>query len=64
VHLFLADLLLGKENVQTLIDAVSRAKPSGAKGTYIQRIALSSTMGPGVRLDVAGTLSNNSAEGK
>jgi large subunit ribosomal protein L1 len=53
-----------KENVQTLIDAVSRAKPSGAKGTYIQRIALSSTMGPGVRLDVAGTLSNNSAEGK
>lgn len=53
-----------KENVQTLIDAVSRAKPSGAKGTYIQRIALSSTMGPGVRLDVAGTLSNNSGEGK
>ncbi len=46
-----------KENVRTLIDAVNRAKPSGAKGTYIQRIALSSTMGPGVRLDVAGALS-------
>ncbi len=45
------------ENVQTLIAAVGRAKPSGSKGTYIQRIALSSTMGPGVRLDVAGTLS-------
>ena len=49
------------ENVQTLIAAVGRAKPSGSKGTYIQRIALSSTMGPGVRLDVAGTLSQGNA---
>jgi len=41
------------ENVRALISAVARAKPSGAKGTYIKKIALSSTMGPGVTLDVA-----------
>ena len=33
-------------------DAVSKAKPTGAKGTYMQRAAISSTMGPGVRLDI------------
>jgi large subunit ribosomal protein L1 len=44
------------ENARTLIDAVNRAKPSGAKGTYIKRISMSSTMGPGVRIDIAGTL--------
>ena len=41
------------ENLRAMIDAVQKAKPSGAKGTYIERIALSSTMGPGVRVDVA-----------
>jgi large subunit ribosomal protein L1 len=40
------------ENARALADAVIRAKPSGAKGTYVQRVALSSTMGPGVRVDV------------
>ena len=44
------------ENARTLIDAVNRAKPSGAKGTYIKRISMSSTMGPGVRIDIAGAL--------
>jgi len=44
------------ENVRTLVGAVSRAKPSGAKGTYIKRISLSSTMGPGIRLDVPSTV--------
>lgn len=39
------------ENVQVLIDAVMRAKPSAAKGTYIRSITLASTMGPGVKLD-------------
>jgi large subunit ribosomal protein L1 len=39
------------ENVRAFIDAVNKAKPSGAKGTYIRRIALTSTMGPGVRID-------------
>lgn len=38
-------------NIQAFVDAVAKAKPQGAKGTYIQRIALSSTMGPGVRVD-------------
>ncbi|HEX6142064.1 MAG TPA: 50S ribosomal protein L1 [Geminicoccaceae bacterium] len=41
------------ENIQAFVDAINRAKPSGAKGTYLKRAALSSTMGPGVRLDVA-----------
>ena len=41
------------ENVRAFVSAVNRAKPSGAKGTYLKKIALSSTMGPGVTLDVA-----------
>ncbi len=41
------------ENVRAFIGAVARAKPTGAKGTYMKKIALSSTMGPGVTLDVA-----------
>lgn len=40
------------ENIRTLVDAVSRAKPSGAKGTYLKRIAVSSTMGPGFKVEV------------
>ncbi len=40
-----------KQNVRALVDAVTKAKPSGAKGTYVKKIALSSTMGPGVRID-------------
>ena len=40
-------------NVKALVDALSKAKPSGAKGTYIKRISLSSTMGPGVKVDMA-----------
>jgi large subunit ribosomal protein L1 len=39
------------ENIRAFADAVARAKPAGAKGTYIQRIAISSTMGPGVKVD-------------
>ncbi len=41
------------ENVKSIINAVNKARPSGAKGTYIKKIALSSTMGPGVTLDIA-----------
>jgi len=41
------------ENVRALMDAVTRAKPSGAKGTYVKKLSLSSTMGPGVSVDVA-----------
>ena len=40
-------------NVRALVDALNKAKPSGAKGTYIKRISLSSTMGPGVKVDMA-----------
>jgi len=40
------------ENVAAFIAAITKAKPSGVKGTYMKRISLSSTMGPGVRIDV------------
>ncbi|MGE0222729.1 MAG: 50S ribosomal protein L1 [Acetobacteraceae bacterium] len=43
------------ENARALADAIQKAKPTGAKGTYVQRVSLSSTMGPGVRVDI-GTL--------
>jgi len=39
------------ENIVAFVDAVVKAKPAGAKGTYLQRVALSSTMGPGVKVD-------------
>jgi large subunit ribosomal protein L1 len=39
------------ENIRAFTDAVSRAKPSGAKGTYLKRVALTSTQGAGVRID-------------
>ncbi|NNE84365.1 MAG: 50S ribosomal protein L1 [Alphaproteobacteria bacterium] len=41
------------QNVSAFLDAVLRAKPSGIKGAYLKRMALSSTMGPGVRVDVS-----------
>jgi large subunit ribosomal protein L1 len=41
------------ENIRAFVDAVAKARPAGAKGTYIQRVALSSTQGPGVKVDVA-----------
>jgi large subunit ribosomal protein L1 len=44
------------ENIKAFADAVSKAKPSGAKGTYIQKVAISSTMGPGVKVDPASVL--------
>ncbi len=41
------------ENARAFADAIIKAKPTGAKGTYVQKVAVSSTMGPGVRVDVA-----------
>ena len=41
------------ENVRAFIGAIIKAKPSGAKGTYVKRATISSTMGPGIKLDVA-----------
>jgi large subunit ribosomal protein L1 len=40
-------------NIRAFTDAVQKARPTGAKGTFVQRVALSSTMGPGVRVDPA-----------
>jgi large subunit ribosomal protein L1 len=42
------------DNVRAFVGAISRGKPSGVKGTYIKRVSLSSTMGPGVKVDPAG----------
>src|SRR5664279_1630723 len=52
---FDADLLKG--NVLALVEALLKAKPSAAKGTYIKKITLSSTMGPGVNLDISNVTS-------
>ena len=45
------------ENIKAFVDAVNKAKPSGAKGTYMKRVAVSSTMGVGIHLDVSGLTS-------
>ncbi len=45
-----------KDNLLSIIDAVVRAKPSGAKGTYVRSITLTSTMGPGIHMDVTSSL--------
>jgi large subunit ribosomal protein L1 len=45
------------DNIKAFVDAVNRAKPAGAKGTYLKRVAVSSTMGPGVHLEVASVTS-------
>ncbi len=42
------------ENIKAFISAVAKAKPAGAKGAYMKKISLSSTMGPGVNLDISG----------
>ena len=41
------------QNVRAFVDAVSKARPAGAKGTYLRKVSLSSTMGPGVSVDLA-----------
>jgi large subunit ribosomal protein L1 len=46
-----------RENAGAFIDAILKAKPSGAKGSYIKKISLSSTMGPGVKIDVSSVTS-------
>ena len=52
-----ADLI---ENIRAIVNAVSRAKPSGAKGTYIKKVSLSSTMGPGIKLDIGNLVAASS----
>ncbi len=46
------------ENIRAFVDAVSKAKPTGAKGTYMKKVSISSTMGPGVSVDVASATGN------
>ena len=46
------------ENVRAFVEAVSKARPTGAKGTYVKKVSLSSTMGPGVALDLASAAGN------
>ena len=48
-------------NVAALVDAIHRAKPSGAKGTYMRTLTLAPTMGPGVRVDIPSALAAASA---
>ena len=56
VHAGVGKASFGEEqlaaNVKAFVDAINRAKPSGAKGTYLKRANLTSTMGPGVKLDI------------
>jgi large subunit ribosomal protein L1 len=44
------------ENIRAFVDAVNKAKPAGAKGTYVKKVAISSTMGPGVKVDQGSVL--------
>ena len=45
------------QNFSTLVDAVLRAKPSASKGTYLKSLYVSSTMGPGIKVDTSGVAS-------
>jgi large subunit ribosomal protein L1 len=49
------------ENLAMLVDAVNRAKPSGAKGTYLRTLTVATTMGPGIRVDIPGILAEAQA---
>ena len=46
------------QNVRAFVEAVSKAKPAGAKGTYLKKVSLSSTMGPGVTVDLSSATAN------
>ena len=51
------------DNVRAFVGAITRGKPSGVKGTYIKRVSLSSTMGPGVKVELSG-LGRGEASGR
>jgi large subunit ribosomal protein L1 len=57
IHAGLGKLSFGEEklrqNFDAFVDAIVKAKPAGAKGKYVRKIALSSSMGPGVKIDTA-----------
>ena len=62
IHAGIGKVSFGEEalaqNVRAFVDAVSKAKPSGAKGAYLKKVSLSSTMGPGVSVDVVSATGN------
>ena len=41
------------ENARAFVEAIQRARPAGAKGTYVKKVSVASTMGPGVKVDIA-----------
>ena len=45
------------ENIKAFVEAVAKAKPAGSKGTYIKKVSVSSTMGPGVKIDAGSVIS-------
>ena len=47
-----------EENILAFVDAVAKAKPTGAKGTYMKKVCVSSTMGPGVSVDLSSATGN------
>ncbi|MCK5089272.1 MAG: 50S ribosomal protein L1 [Hyphomicrobiaceae bacterium] len=49
------------ENIKAFVDAVMKARPTGAKGTYLKRVSITSTMGPGVKVDAASLLGGQPA---
>jgi large subunit ribosomal protein L1 len=49
-----------EENIAAFVTAIQKARPSGAKGTYVQKVTLSSTMGPGIKVDVSAIVSGES----
>ena len=49
-------------NAKAFVDAVAKAKPSGAKGTFVKKVAISTTMGPGVRIDPAAAIAASAAQ--
>jgi large subunit ribosomal protein L1 len=49
------------ENIRAFVDAVNKAKPTGAKGNYVRKISIKSTMGPGVKLETGGLLGGGGA---
>jgi len=51
------------ENIKAFADAVQKAKPAGAKGTFINRIAISSTMGPGVKIEPSSVFGGGGSSG-
>ena len=50
------------ENIKAFVNAIQKAKPAGAKGTYMRKISITSTMGPGLKLDLASLSDDNNAK--